>query len=153
MDYGSLIQQSWRLTWRYRCLWVLGLFVPGFGASCSGGNGGGHLPDLTDALPADEADAPPAGDLAAISEMVSRWAEQNIGLLAAIAGTISCRSTRSDCGVARSGAVQPTRQGTSSPSRKSTSMRGRTVARARGGEQGGGGQRGELRGRRVTSAP
>src|SRR5579884_3123154 len=27
MDYGSLIRDAWTLTWRYRFLWILGLFT------------------------------------------------------------------------------------------------------------------------------
>ncbi|HEX2923822.1 MAG TPA: hypothetical protein VHS28_07335 [Chloroflexota bacterium] len=40
MDYGSLIGQAWRMTWRYRFLWVLGLFAPSSVGSCGYGGGG-----------------------------------------------------------------------------------------------------------------
>ena len=36
MDYGSLIRDAWALTWRYRFLWVLGLFTGTAIGSCSG---------------------------------------------------------------------------------------------------------------------
>ena len=36
MDYGSLIRDAWALTWRYRFLWVLGLFTGTAVGSCSG---------------------------------------------------------------------------------------------------------------------
>jgi hypothetical protein len=35
MDYGNLIEHAWRLAWRRRFLWLLGLFVPGAGSSCN----------------------------------------------------------------------------------------------------------------------
>lgn len=44
MDYGAIIKRSWHITWRYKALWVLGIFagVSGCsGGSGSGGNGGG----------------------------------------------------------------------------------------------------------------
>ena len=42
MDYGVLIRRSWSITWRYRFLWVLGLFAATSVGSCSpsSGNGG-----------------------------------------------------------------------------------------------------------------
>lgn len=40
MDYGSLIGRAWRVTWRYRFLWALGLFAPSSVSSCGGGGGG-----------------------------------------------------------------------------------------------------------------
>lgn len=40
MDYGSLIRDAWALTWRYRFLWILGLFSGAAVGSCSSlGNG------------------------------------------------------------------------------------------------------------------
>lgn len=38
MDYGDIIKRAWRVTWRYKALWILGLFA---GASSGGSNGGG----------------------------------------------------------------------------------------------------------------
>ena len=35
MDYGSLIRRSWRLTWRHRFLWMLGLFATTTVGSCT----------------------------------------------------------------------------------------------------------------------
>ena len=35
VDYGYLIRESWRLTWRHRFLWVLGLFASSSVGSCS----------------------------------------------------------------------------------------------------------------------
>lgn len=39
MDYGDILKRAWRVTWRYKALWVLGLFVGAGGGS--GGSGGG----------------------------------------------------------------------------------------------------------------
>jgi hypothetical protein len=27
MNYGDIIKRSWRITWRYKALWVLGIFA------------------------------------------------------------------------------------------------------------------------------
>ncbi len=37
MDYWNLLERTWRITWRYRMLWVFGILV----ALTSGGGGGG----------------------------------------------------------------------------------------------------------------
>lgn len=45
MDYGGIIKRSWTITWKYRSLWILGLFAgitgwaAGGGSSGSGGSG------------------------------------------------------------------------------------------------------------------
>jgi len=38
MDYGRIIKRAWAVTWRYRVLWIFGLFV---GGTTGGGGGGG----------------------------------------------------------------------------------------------------------------
>lgn len=38
MDFGGIIKRAWKITWRYKILWLFGLFA---GSSMSGGNGGG----------------------------------------------------------------------------------------------------------------
>ena len=38
MDHFDIVKRAWRITWKYRVLWVLGLFV---GAGGGGGGGGG----------------------------------------------------------------------------------------------------------------
>lgn len=40
MDYGSIISRSWHITWRYRALWVLGIFAGVSGCAAGGGSGG-----------------------------------------------------------------------------------------------------------------
>lgn len=39
MDYGDLLSSAWRVTWRHKYLWILGLFAYGSGG-CSLGGGG-----------------------------------------------------------------------------------------------------------------
>lgn len=43
MDFGGIIKRSWQITWRYKALWVLGIFagVSGCSGSSSGGGSGG----------------------------------------------------------------------------------------------------------------
>lgn len=40
MDYFDILKKAWRITWKYKALWVLGLFVGAGGGSSSGGSGG-----------------------------------------------------------------------------------------------------------------
>lgn len=42
MDFGAIIKRSWQITWRYKALWILGIFAGVSGcAGGSGGSGGG----------------------------------------------------------------------------------------------------------------
>ena len=45
MGFGDIIKRAWRITWRYKALWILGLFAGltgwGGGGGWSGGGGGG----------------------------------------------------------------------------------------------------------------
>ena len=41
MDFGDIIKRSWKITWRYKALWVLGLFAGISGCQSSGGSSGG----------------------------------------------------------------------------------------------------------------
>lgn len=40
MDYGRILKRAWNVTWRYRVLWIFGLFAGG--VSSGGGGGGGN---------------------------------------------------------------------------------------------------------------
>ncbi len=44
MDYGAIIKRAWHITWRYKALWVLGIFAGVSGCQGSGGSssGGGN---------------------------------------------------------------------------------------------------------------
>lgn len=54
MDFGRIIKRSWQITWRYKAMWVLGIFAgitgcqPGGGGSGGGGGGGGDMQGLMD---------------------------------------------------------------------------------------------------------
>ncbi len=39
MDFGAILKRSWQITWRYKALWILGIFAGVSG--CAGGGGGG----------------------------------------------------------------------------------------------------------------
>jgi hypothetical protein len=77
MDYAGLIGEAWRLTWRHRFLWVLGLFAGGSVGSFGGGpfqwRGDGR-----EAAQVSPGFVPPG-------EEVSRALEANVGLLVGIA--------------------------------------------------------------------
>ena len=36
MDFGEVLTKTWKIIWKYKILWLFGIF-----ASCSGGGGGG----------------------------------------------------------------------------------------------------------------
>jgi len=38
MNYGDIIKRSWHITWRYKALWVLGIFAGVSGCQASGGS-------------------------------------------------------------------------------------------------------------------
>jgi hypothetical protein len=40
MDYGGILKRAWNVTWKYKILWLFGLFAGGFGGS-GGGNSSG----------------------------------------------------------------------------------------------------------------
>ena len=78
MDYGSLIRRSWRLAWRHRFLWVLGLFATGSSGSCSSSvpSGGGGSPG--DWAPGPDG-IPPDLDRAVVG--LGTWIEQNLWVI------------------------------------------------------------------------
>lgn len=82
MDYGRLIGQAWRLTWRHRFLWVLGLFAPSTVGSCSPGPGGGGGAQWR-AGPEDLRQVSP--DMESVLRLGGRWLEQNLGLVLFVA--------------------------------------------------------------------
>jgi len=41
VNYGDIIKRSWHITWRYKALWVLGIFAGVSGCQASGGSRGG----------------------------------------------------------------------------------------------------------------
>ncbi|MBE0475608.1 MAG: hypothetical protein IBX62_00690 [Coriobacteriia bacterium] len=79
MDYTGVIKRAWRITWRYRILWLFGLFVGGGG----GGGGGGQV---NYRFGGGEALPPGLERLDRELERLVRWAEQNVALLLAAGG-------------------------------------------------------------------
>ena len=79
MDYGALVSRAWRLTWRHRFLWVLGLFAASTTGSCSGSPGGVQW--QTDAQEV-ERTLPELGR--ALGE-VGRWFADNLALVVSLA--------------------------------------------------------------------
>ncbi|MHB1006456.1 MAG: DUF7544 domain-containing protein [Chloroflexota bacterium] len=77
MDYGALISRSWRLTWRYRFLWLLGLVAPTTVGSCSGSPSAGSW--RTDGREI-ERTVPNAQQAA---DTFGTWLAQNFGLVTA----------------------------------------------------------------------
>jgi hypothetical protein len=80
MDYGTLVSRAWRLTWRHRFMWVLGLVAASTTGSCSGSPGGG-VQWQTDAQEV-ERTLPELGR--ALGE-VGRWIADNLALVVSIA--------------------------------------------------------------------
>lgn len=76
LDYGTLVNDAWRLTWRFRSLWVLGLFAGGGGSgSCSfnSANPRTTTGTLTTSPQAEE-----------FTRAFGAWVAANIGLVAVI---------------------------------------------------------------------
>ena len=75
MDYFDILKRAWNITWRYKALWVLGLFA---GASSSGGSSGGGTNYNTG-----------SGDFSTGQlDSASRWFEQNLLAVAIVAGLL-----------------------------------------------------------------
>jgi hypothetical protein len=79
VDFGAIIREAWTRTWRYRYLWVLGFFAGGTAAMAGGSGGrdsvrwearGGDLERF-------------APELSQFGQELGRWAEANVGLIAA----------------------------------------------------------------------
>lgn len=80
MDYGAIVKEAWRVTWRYKILWIFGLFV-GAGSGSTGGSSnystsGTDFPAGTSGLPQEFVD---------FGDQFSRWAEANVALLISLA--------------------------------------------------------------------
>src|SRR3989442_11837018 len=74
MEYGTLIRDAWRLTWRHRFLWLIGLFAGGAG-SMPGGGGGWRMG------PSDR-DAPRMGEMAGrMGSEAMAWVAANAWLV------------------------------------------------------------------------
>ncbi len=85
MDYGGLIRDAWAMTWRYRFLWVLGLFAGG--AIGHGSSGGGGSSVQWQVAPGDIERLPPAVGSAA--QEAGRWAAANVGAIVLVAALVA----------------------------------------------------------------
>jgi hypothetical protein len=77
MDYGRVIKDAWNLTWRYRFLWVLGLFAGGGVQSCGSGSGSSYNFNQSDYRR-----MPP--ESRQVVDAVGAWVQANAGLLIAL---------------------------------------------------------------------
>jgi len=76
MEYGQIIKKAWRITWRYRFLWVLGIFagITGWGGQGSGGySGGGRSFGSGGASGSSSASPFSAGQLQQLGATASKW--------------------------------------------------------------------------------
>ncbi len=73
MDYTGIVKRAWSIVWRYKILWLFGIFVGSSGGSGNGGSGVNYStgPGEIPGFPVSSSD-------------VERWFESNIGLLIAI---------------------------------------------------------------------
>ncbi|MBN2248211.1 MAG: hypothetical protein JW733_05890 [Coriobacteriia bacterium] len=80
MDYFDLLKRAWNITWRYKALWVLGLFAGAMSGS-GGSSGGSNLSGGEEEFSASSLDQ-------AIS-----WAAENVVLIAIVVGGLFIIST------------------------------------------------------------
>lgn len=74
MDYFDVLKKAWRITWRYKALWVLGLFA---GAGSGGSSGGGNSSYRT------------GGDeFSGGADAFGNWLNQNVALLIVVIGVL-----------------------------------------------------------------
>jgi hypothetical protein len=86
MNYGQLIRDAWRITWRHPFLWVLGLFAGGTASASfgSGGRGGGY----GGPPPSTIGDRPlPGLDMG--FDSVALWMADHVGLIVALAAILA----------------------------------------------------------------
>ncbi|MDO8848827.1 MAG: hypothetical protein Q7W51_10630 [Coriobacteriia bacterium] len=74
MDYFGILKKAWNITWKYKMLWVLGLFA---GAGSSGGN------SSTNSYQQGSGDASSAS-----MDQFGRWVTDNVVLVAIIFGVL-----------------------------------------------------------------
>ncbi|MBE0416160.1 MAG: hypothetical protein IBX63_00145 [Coriobacteriia bacterium] len=74
MDHIGILKRAWHITWRYRILWLFGLFAGGAG----GGSGGGGSSNISGS---GDVDWLPMREI----ERVGWWIQDNIALVVAVA--------------------------------------------------------------------
>ena len=78
MDYFDLLKRAWTITWRYKALWVLGLFVGAVSGGSTGGVGSNISMGSQDF----------SGDGGQAFTQMERWATDNLALIAVVAGVL-----------------------------------------------------------------
>ena len=78
MDYFDLLKRAWTITWRYKALWVLGLFVGAVSGGSTGGVGSNYSMGSQDF----------SGDGGQAFTQMERWATDNLALIAVVAGVL-----------------------------------------------------------------
>lgn len=76
MDYFDLLKRAWNITWRYKALWVLGLFASGAMSASSGGSVNNSLSEG-------------GQDLSYQWDQVASWAASNVVLIAVVIGGLT----------------------------------------------------------------
>ncbi len=84
MDYGGIVKRAWSITWRYKILWLFGLFA-GSGISSSNGSGGGSGTNYS----TDYGDLQNLGVSTSGQDFLS-WLEANLVLIIVLALFIMC---------------------------------------------------------------
>lgn len=74
MDYFGILKKAWNITWKYKALWILGLFA-GMGSG-SGGNGGSSYQQSSSDFSSGTAD------------QFTQWAGDNLALIAIVVGIL-----------------------------------------------------------------
>lgn len=77
MDYGGIIKKAWNVTWRYKVLWIFGLFAGAAGGGGGGGGGGSNFSGSSEEW------ANPAQ-----LDRITEWFTDNIALVAAFAAVL-----------------------------------------------------------------
>lgn len=75
MDYFDFLKRAWTITWRYKALWVLGLFA-GAASGGSTGGGGNYSTSSQDF----------SGNGGQVLTQMERWATDNLALIVVAAG-------------------------------------------------------------------
>ncbi|MBI4743852.1 MAG: hypothetical protein HY776_03395 [Actinobacteria bacterium] len=78
MDYGYIIKRSWRITWKYKFLWLFGLFAASYSFNYNIGN----------PFPENKTKINPPKDLIKTMENIIKWADSHLNILIIIGLTI-----------------------------------------------------------------
>ncbi len=78
MEFGAVLKQAWRITWRHKILWIFGLFAGGLGG---GASGAGNFPTGSGDVSTD-----PLGQFEQL-ERAREWLLENLVLVIAL-GTV-----------------------------------------------------------------